>query len=263
MTLEHFLEKHNIKLSRNILKLCNDGMELLSKSIDLGHDTRHVELMLDDLDSYLANVKVSTKLKFDRLLPSIVFHDVWKSQIDTTKNLKTFLFAWFYEGYGSSKIFKRFAEKNDVTQEDAKMISTAISRHVKTGFSIIDYLTRPKNLEEKILYDLDNLSILHKERFTRLVDDYFEKNKKVNPLRVYLVALYLKIVVTRRMNDFKISYFKTKNKAYFKVIMQEVITLYRELYENPSKYLTKHKNYKRYLRYDPADLTKQYLSAHS
>ena len=131
MKFEEFLTKYEIKLKPNIKKVCEDGINEMKKSKDPAHDDVHVFDVLGILDLFLQNSQeIDTEdIDFRILLPSIFWHDVWKSRRCQTKNLLKFQFEQIWDGIGSAKIFKAYSKNIELSKHNIEEILFAIRYH--------------------------------------------------------------------------------------------------------------------------------------
>lgn len=202
MKFEEFLTKYEIKLKPNIKKVCEDGINEMKKSKDPAHDDVHVFDVLGILDLFLQNSQeIDTEdIDFRILLPSIFWHDVWKSRRCQTKNLLKFQFEQIWDGIGSAKIFKAYSKNIELSKHNIEEILFAIRYH---GGFYRKLLKSDHSLESKILCDMDRLGFWSMERLEYIQRKYLDFNGKFcNPKYLPLAIWVLKKLAKRRESYF-------------------------------------------------------------
>ncbi|MCA9385313.1 hypothetical protein KC717_01555 [Candidatus Dojkabacteria bacterium] len=104
---------------------------------------------------------LSSKVDFEVLTLSIIWHDVWKATRTFSPSVIRFWFDQMYEGIGSTKILKKYARDLGYKQEKVKQIALAIRFHPGFEYALPARMwflwNRLKIDEAKILRDLDVL----------------------------------------------------------------------------------------------------------
>ncbi|MBI4091439.1 hypothetical protein HY419_01655, partial [candidate division WWE3 bacterium] len=79
------MDTNKIEIKESLTVFCEQGLNLMRASKDLLHSIGHIERMLNDLNSFLADNPTTKKhINFNILIPAICWHDSWK----TTRNSK-------------------------------------------------------------------------------------------------------------------------------------------------------------------------------
>jgi hypothetical protein len=187
MDLNTFLKKNSIKLQPKIRKLCDDGIVLMSQSVDGFHDDKHVFGMLKILDEYLKKYDNIQELNFDVLVTSVCWHDVWKAKRKPT-NFIQIIYHFLYEGEGSRKIFFKAAKEKQISGDTCDQIAYAIRMHNYYGRALF---SKRKTEESKILSDVDTIDGLTKEHFQRVTKSYVGFDKSFLHWLFFNMALVL------------------------------------------------------------------------
>ena len=150
MTFQKFLSKEKISLPAESLQLCQQGLRHLAEVADHFHGLKHVESILTKLSQLLQQETFPRKIRFDILLPAIVWHDCWKAGRRSQFPL-TLLFDQLWDGHGSYWLFRSATKHSRVPLRIRQIISHTIRDH--SWLALEDHAS----LEYKILHDLDGL----------------------------------------------------------------------------------------------------------
>jgi hypothetical protein len=175
MELKDLIKKHDITLSPEVFFLCEQGIEIMRNAADLSHSHYHIERILNDLDALYTNEASiqNTQIDFEALLPAICWHDTWRSQI-VTSNLLSGTYVLFKDGYGSSKLFAKEAEKTGIDAVLIKKITHIINKHSwfqKRGI---------KHIEAHVLKDIDELELFSITRLKEIELTYLKTNSTLS-----------------------------------------------------------------------------------
>jgi len=188
MTLEVFLERHEIKLEKQYTDLMKNALLLMQGSVDPLHDDKHVYRMLDDLNCLIPTVPIHLRARIDYavLLTCLCWHDVWKARRNP-KNLPYFLFRQWWDGIGSALEFRRFCKCKALDKRFIKSVIYGIRKHAT--FQILPTFT----LEAKILRDLDNLEVWNLDRIEPLKKMYLfpKPNKDMIKLGMFYIRHFM------------------------------------------------------------------------
>ncbi|MBT3464359.1 hypothetical protein HOD20_10295 [archaeon] len=235
MEFLEFIEKNKISLDINIKNICFDAITIMKKSNDLKHDYIHLKNLFHDLNNLIKYEKID--INYNVLLPAICWHDTWHAKEPSTSNSLIMFYRLFYEGYGSSKLFKKHAKNYPIKKYIIQKINVAIKKHVRTGWRIIDNLFyTPFQLETKILKDLDELDTWSIKRLELLKKIFFKNKLKTSYLKI--MKWYLKNMMlntTERL--FYLDFSKNEFKLRKKLFIDWVIKNYGIVRKNPKKYL--------------------------
>jgi hypothetical protein len=204
-------------------RLQREGAQIMNYSLDPHHDINHVDRMLKNF-ALLVESRELEYLNQDIIISSIIWHDVWKAQQKPNSSLFKNLFAAFWDGYGSSKMFQEHRDRYHISSAELDRIYYCIRHHHRMDrvvpFSISGWVERKPTVELKVLRDLDALETLGLEMFEswkRHVKPQLEENP-------FLVMAW-RIVWNKGISRVKRDYFYTDWawKRYKK---------HKELYEN-------------------------------
>lgn len=178
--------KNNLHITKDALALCDQGIELMEKSIDGLHDHNHVLRIVQNLNDFLANTQELKKedINFNVLLPAICWHDSWKS-MRFPKNLFHLAYHMYMDGIGSSKLFKKATKNKQIPKKMKKEIAYAIKKHAMLQFR------KPKTIEAKLLKDMDKLDEWALERLKE-VEKKMLKDLHLNKKTIRLAIFYFK-----------------------------------------------------------------------
>jgi len=191
MKLEQFLSKYQITLTDKMLKVCQDGLAQMRQSLDYIHNDTHVEDIIGLLDTFFqssAEVKPE-QVNFNILLPAICWHDIWKARRQQTANLLKFKFEQYWDGVGSTLIFKRYARREKIAKALTKEISFAILHHGSLLFNL-SKSRRQKyhHAEARLVDDLDSLDFWNMKRLKYAESKYLDQDDKFhNPKLIPIV----------------------------------------------------------------------------
>jgi hypothetical protein len=252
MQLSSFIKKQNIKLSKDYYKLCEEGIKIMKNSVDINHNAGHVFRMLSELDKLLTYEKEIKKeiVDFEILIPSICWHDIWKTGRKQTTNFIILLLEQQYESIGSLLIFNNFIRKKKIMYKKANTIAKNILFHSEfdllppLAFVRNKYLER--NLELKILRDLDVLD--SGPGRVKAVAGHYMKKRPINPLLFRVAYLWVSRSIA---NIDKIKFnFKYSERRFDKVseaTINEMIKILKELMDNKEHYFDVNNIYYRYV----------------
>lgn len=226
MLLKNFVEQNRLKVDSKYLDLAEEGFRIMKRSRDIRHDHEHVAEIIQLLEKFVKNEKsVNHKeIDFDVLLPSICWHDVWLTYRDQVNSIKSLILERTYEGLGSSKLFKKHLEKKRDDFPKAGDISMIISLHA--DYKFLPFLKIAKlfyrNIELKILTDLDTISALSINRIKRIKKRYMKKHS-TDPLLFRVAFFYVtKVMIKQSSNsldyDFSKKMYDQKRQEFFRVI---------------------------------------------
>lgn len=183
MKFKEFLEKNNISLPEPLVSLCIEGLKLMKKSVDPLHKEDHIERILDSLNSLLKyNFAIKKNINFEVLIPAICWHDTWRSKKFRTKK-STFLYATFYDGLGSAKLFRKKAKKLLIDKKMIRQIAYTIRKH-----SAVQLLPH-RSTSARILKELDLLDEWSIERL-KIVEKTYLKSQLLSPRIIKIAKFY-------------------------------------------------------------------------
>ena len=196
---EQFIEKHRIQLTPPERRLCDEAMRLMSRSVDVHHDSAHIGRLLDYLDEFTATDeyrRLAPGLDLKVLLVSVLWHDCWRSRKDPGR-ITGLLWCTLYEGIGASSIFSRAAKRLGVGEALARRVSYAIRKHAYFK------ATSPSTLEARLLAAVDTLDHYSFERLKGLERKYLvERPISGISLRLAKLAIRLFVEPERRATRF-------------------------------------------------------------
>lgn len=240
MNLNEFCEKNSISLSKSVENLCNDGIQQMSVSKDFHHDENHIFRLFILLDEFLFNFPdgFKSKINFNILLPSICWHDVWKSRREQSRNILALFIYELYEGIGSYKIFKKHIRLKKYDKQIDKQTINSISYCIKRHSGFMSLLGVPRvfsgidSTEGKILRDIDCLESWNYERLEILIEKYSFRIREFNPWLFRFAKLYCfnKLI---NISD-KFFYFDYSHKKYIQIsayFINRIVKLWNNLDE--------------------------------
>lgn len=206
MEIEDFVSKNKLKVSKKTVNLYKTAQKIMNESEDLMHAEAHVQRILKDLDRLLNSpIGVSkVKVDFEVLLPAIAWHDTWKAKNAIT-GIPSFAYAVVYEGIGSKNIFSTEAFRRNISDKQTQKISYAIRKHSSIQF------TKRNTIEAQILWDLDTLEEISKERVEQSKKTYFVFKKRIN---LRMLKIYMRY---KKQTNF---YYKWTQKIYGKQLAE-------------------------------------------
>ncbi len=211
MNLRDFRTKYQIRLDLQTLRICYDGIALMSKSLDPHHDKTHIQKILGDLDYLLTMVpNLAGRIKFDILLPAICWHDAWISQ-QKSRGIIHLIYQQIVEGRQSSNIFYYHAASS-LPYPQVQKICYCIRKHSSLQ------LLPPLSIEAKILIDLDKLELWNIYRFLGKKNT-FQSQKYI--YTKYIVKWYF--------------IYSSKIRLYFKELDQKLNTLIKTFWDEIQK----------------------------
>ncbi len=213
MTINNFLEKNKVSITSASKIICKDGIKLMAKSKDIGHNDNHVYHIIDSVDKFLneSDEVEFTRVDFNALLPMICWHDVWKSGRSQTSNIIKFKFEQHWDGIGSARIFKKYVAAKKIQNKLAKEIYFGVLHHG----GIFENLHKTKSdnhIEARILADLDALNFWNIERWKPAEKKYL-KNKKFKNPKLIPVARWIINKLAKKVTNFS---FQWPQKEYLK-----------------------------------------------
>lgn len=233
MQLDQFLEKRNIILSPAVEKVCREGIERMRSSKDPHHSDRHVYGLLDELDSFLDNEKIA--IDFSVMIPAVCWHDVWKSTRQQSTNIPLLIFEQLYDGFGSAKEFKRYAQENALTKKHEKAIIYCILKHSQISYWLkLQYLFAPKTLEARVMRDIDELDRWSLACLNHLKQAYIGDGRKINT-KVIPVAKWWFFNVIQKSKDTRF-YFRYSKKEFLNRKSRFIKEIY-EVWNDRYKYV--------------------------
>jgi len=230
MKLHEFLSENKIKLESDLLNLCEDGINIMRESIDDSHNHNHVYRLFDFAHN-LINAEgedVSEKLNFDIFVPAICWHDTWKAGRFTNDSLKVFIFDQYWDGLGSARKFSKHIKTYYPTM-DAKLYKE-IKYSVRQHGGLSKSLFGVKNIETKVLCDIDTLDLWSMKRIKSMADKYLNHehvNKRSRGIVRYYVKKYLKV----DDDKFHFDWSKSEYLKKIKPILNEVEKILQKIDE--------------------------------
>jgi hypothetical protein len=198
MKLATLLKKHSIHLTDSTLKICEEGVNRMGKSIDPHHDRSHVARLFNHLSYLISSDKQLRKIiNFNVLLPAICWHDVWISR-QNAQSLSKLVLNNIVEGLLSAKLFYSYAHTY-IQHPQLMQIYYVIKKHSSVQLFPL------RTLEAKVLADLDKLELWNNKRFLNKSNTYVS-NRYV--YQKYIVRLYF--------------YYSHKMGMYFKELEKEL-----------------------------------------
>ncbi len=192
-----FLLKEGVKLSKAGKYLIDRGWELMKNSKDDTHDERHVVRIMADLKKLLGEEKgLKKKVDMESVILAILWHDVWKARRNPDN---VFWLTWgnYYEGWGSKKMFEKEAEMAGMKKKKIEKIAEAIKKH--PWF----WKKAEREMESKVLWDLDNLDIWSMKRLVPKKDYFLSKIwRKRDRLLMRAVFFYVQNFLMKRKEKY-------------------------------------------------------------
>jgi hypothetical protein len=217
MKLKEFLLKNKINLPEPVFSLCNEGIEIMQKSVDPIHDENHLFRIFQDLDRFLReNSQIDkSEIDFKMLLLATCWHDVWKSERFPT-NAVSLVLDQMQEGLGSAKMFTRKAKEEKLEPKLISLTKYAIRKHAR--FQMFPIQTR----EAKILKDLDRLEEWSLERLKHLKKRHLTTGR-IDPRLLRLAKFwFFNFMAKVTDSSFHFEWSKTeflkRKKAYFEEV---------------------------------------------
>ncbi|MBD3238755.1 MAG: hypothetical protein GF332_03915 [Candidatus Moranbacteria bacterium] len=222
MKLNKLLKNHNIQLSKWSHKAYKEGLAQMKKSKDPTHDAWHVQELVSFLNDFLNEETNNTKQKinFNILIPSIAWHDVWKSRRKQRFNPIAWFYHRYYEGHGSKKIFLNYANINKLPKKESNKIAFAIVKHAYPieGKKKYKQKANPKkHIEACLLYDLDYLDVWNINKYLYLSKRYLNQDLTFKyPIMRFVVKNHYKLYSKDKPQYFLLPWtqkkFETKRK---------------------------------------------------
>jgi hypothetical protein len=235
MKLLTFIKRNQIQLDKDVKSLCLDAIEIMKCSKDPRHDYVHVNDIIQSLDTLINHEKHT--IDYNVLLPAICWHDTWHALQSPTNNVLTLLYRFFYEGIGSAKLFHKYTNTRSIQYDIRKKILKAITKHVRTGWKILDYIFyTPNNIETKILKDLDELDTWSIKRIQTLKKIFFKNKLQAHNLWI-MKWYFTNFMMNNSNNIFYLDYSKHEFELRKKVFIHWIIHTYTLIRNNPTKYL--------------------------
>ncbi len=182
MKLATFLEKNKVTIFLKTRKLCSIAVTIMQKTKDPVHDLEHVEKLLDELDYLLRKIKkIKKDINFNVLLLAIFWHDTWYVG-KKNQNLLQLILYQFLEGFGSARLFLKYAKKEGLEAKTMRKTFYCIRKHSSVQ------LLPPFTIEAKILIDLDKLELWN---FYRFIKERGSFNNDIHFFKRPIVKLYL------------------------------------------------------------------------
>lgn len=243
MTLDEIIVRHQIDINTNYKELCIEGINRMKNSIDINHDVEHIYEIFELLNKFL-DKEISIKksdIDFEVLLTSICWHDVWLAKKGQSKRLRNVIADRTYEGVGSARMFREFISREKISIDKIWEITWIVSLHADFRFlPIIKVIKKySRNLELKILSDLDTLSMFSPERIKRTVKKYAVKGK-TDPLLFRIGFFYVtKMMIKKNSNILHFEYTKKLYKKKKKKVYKLLLDIGKEFLDNKEYYFDK------------------------
>jgi len=227
MQLNDFLIKNSIKLNKDVLDLCNEGMEIMKLGTDKMHDAAHIYRVLDILDKFLhaEKEKIIHSINFNVLMVSICWHDTWRA-LRKPQTKVSVLLDEIWDGMGSVGLIKEKIKHLHVSLEEKREMIRCIRHH--GTFNI----ARSRSVESKILKDLDLLEVWSFERFEALKQEYLFVDI-VNPITLRAAKFYFDRFMKKQDGS----------KYYFEFFKQEFLKTKADYIANVDKLLEDYGHY--------------------
>lgn len=160
MEIEEFVKKRGIVIEDRASALFQEGLRRMAKSRDPLHGGEHVRDMIAWVDRFLENEEAAGTgdKDFSVLLPAIAWHDAWKAGKKQTTSLIKLKFVSLWDGYGSMRLFRGFADRSGFSGDYAAKIAECVYFHAPLRQKAIGG-KKFLSTEAKILRDLDNLDM--------------------------------------------------------------------------------------------------------
>lgn len=183
---------------RQLIELARD---LLLKSKDKAHDLGHALKII--LESSRAARAENIDIRPELISLAALWHDVWKSQLEPTKNIFTLLFREVMEGSKAANLFLQHATELGLDEAIKTEVANAIRRHA--SFS----LENPQTVLDKILVDGDVLQMFDLKRFAEVMDGLMPFE---NPffVMVILTAIEGRMIAYAEKNNIHFGWTKEK-----------------------------------------------------
>ena len=212
MNLKDLVKIHNIQLSDDTLKLCGDALNIMRQSKDPLHDVIHVEDILGLLSKFLkrSNEVATSDINFEILIPSICWHDVWKSYRKQTTNLFKFRLEQFWDGIGSARIFSNHVKNSNFPKFLSDEIYFSVLHHGGFFSNFIKSNIKNGHLEAEILVDLDSLDFWSMKRVKYAEKHYLDNKGKILNSKLIPVADWALHRLTDRVTKYSFEWSKVE-----------------------------------------------------
>lgn len=202
-------KEHRKQLPQPIRLLIEQAFAFLRDSKDKAHAVDHALKMIRDCARIAKEHKLDIRPELVGL--AVLWHDVWKAQLEPTKNIFKILFREVMEGSKAANLFIQHATQLNLDEALKTEVANAIRRHA--SFTI----QSPQTLLDRILIDADVLQMFDPKRFTETMDG----------LLPFQNPFFLMIVITAIERQMR-SYAK-KNNIHFGWTKEKRTQLKKEL----------------------------------
>lgn len=182
MKFEDFYQKYFKEEKGDFYTFSKEGFLRMRKSVDALHDNVHIENLYGLLDKFLIkHKKIKNKLDLKAVFLSLSWHDTWKAKRNPN-NVFVIIYNQMVEGLMASRLFNKEAKKYNIDKSTIQKAAYAIRKH-----SSLQFLKR-KNLESKVLKDIDKIDSVNFQRFLYAKNKNFRFHKKRH---LFLIHLYI------------------------------------------------------------------------
>jgi hypothetical protein len=203
-------KRHHLDLTPSARQLCTEAWALMAKSSDPLHNEDHLYNVFKDLNDWLlAEPSLKKRINWSVLLTAVCWHDTWKAQHFAQTPISV-VWAQWYEGLGSVKLFRAFAKQKHIDEEFQRQVCYAIRKH-----SLIQFMSH-QTLEAQLLWDLDALDLWDIRR-TKILHKYVDKVTFLSPTLILRLAHWFLRLHTPHMiyHDWPYGEFTQRQKKYF------------------------------------------------
>lgn len=188
-------------------KISKDALGLISTATNINHDSSHIDRVLENALS-IANIVDPYKKIVDRniLKTCVLLHDL------AYLEYKTNLYTWWFEGSLALKVLNKKIDLSFLSEEERKIISEAIYRHVHSF--PIRTLNKKRNLYVQILQDADTLDMFSDDRFKSITVN-IQNSKFKNFLLIITKFIYENIYYFLNLQASSAYLFEIKNVNSF------------------------------------------------
>lgn len=196
-------KRFKLKLDAKTLLLCQKALLIMNESKDPRHNLKHITNMLKYLILLINRAPdLLHKIRFDVLILSICWHDVWKVMNYSANPLRLFIND-VLEGIASAFYFKKRAVSHKLDKRLIKNVIYSIRKH-----STVQILPTI-HLEAKILQDLDEIEFWDYKRINK---NGVKSNFYKFPFLKILRKIYYQARSYRRLNLPELEVFFAKQK---------------------------------------------------
>ena len=209
------IKVNRLKMSRRGKKLALEAIARMKASKDPAHDIHHITKIWEDLNKLRKEHEILKELNWEVVTLAIVWHDVWVAE-HIYESPIGMIWRYLWEGEGSARLFEKRAMEVGLKTEVRKRVVEAIKNHPGVPW------VRHRNLEARVLWDLDNLETWSSERLRIVKGDFLKKVKsrrakrRIKLARMYFNKMMKKRTGKRLYFGWTREQFETRKKVFLK-----------------------------------------------